>query len=130
MKSQASASSSPPPSAKPFTAAITGTGKRLEAREGVVAEAAEGLRLERGHALHLGDVGARRKGAARARDHHGAHAGVRRELADARAQRLEHAARQRVQLLGPIQGQQRHGLAALVKHELGQPSPPRNARMF
>ena len=56
MKSQPSASSQPPPSAKPLTAAMTGNGASSSARPAVpgVAKALASA----GSSRHLGDVGA------------------------------------------------------------------------
>ena len=62
MKSQARASSQPPPSAKPFTAAMTGTGSASMHVHHPVPERAEVARLRRRSQLgHLGDVRARRR---------------------------------------------------------------------
>ena len=103
--------------------------QRLERAEGLVAEPAEGLGLERRHALHLGDVGARREGAARARHHHGAHRGVRRELGDARARAPRACgSTSAFSCSGRFKVSSATASRRSEQHELGQASPPRNAR--
>ena len=102
--------------------------ERLEGRERGVAQAAEGLGLERTVRLHLGDVGAGREGAALAGEHHGAHLAPLRQLAAAREQGFERRAIEGVQRLRPVEREHHHGAAILGADRI-HPGPRFNSRV-
>ena len=101
MKSHIIASSQPPPSAKPATAAISG----LRARADIVPAADEVAEEHLGEALvlHFLDVGAGGERLVGAGQHHGADPGLRLEGAERQVELLDQRAVERVQRLRPIE---------------------------
>jgi hypothetical protein len=77
-----------------------------------VTRTAEGLGLGGAVRAHLGDVSARREGAAGAGQHDGTERAVPGDLAAAGAKRREHRLVERVQRLGAIERQHSHRAAA------------------
>ena len=105
MKSQASASSQPPPSAKPLTAAITGIAQRLHQRRRRGGRARRSARASPASSVgHRLDVGAGdERLVARAGQDRAADAGVAaRAPSKRRGQRVERLAVERVERLGRL----------------------------
>ena len=101
MKSHIIASSQPPPSAKPATAAISG----LRACVTLLPVAEEVVEEHLGEALvlHLLDVGAGGEGLVRAGQHDGADRRIRFECAERPVEVFDQRAVERVQRLWPIE---------------------------
>ena len=103
---QASASSHPPPSAKPFTAAITGLRRKLDPAEHALPQPADLDAVHRPHLRQLGDVGAGHERLfAHAGQDHAAHVVARGDLVHRRRQLADGLLVERVQLVRPVDGQ-------------------------
>ena len=83
-------------------------GEALNHQEDVIPQLAEGLALRLGHGGHGADVGARHKALVpRAGEHHAAH-GVLVDALESGLQVGQHLWVQRVESLGPVNGENRH----------------------
>ncbi len=102
------ASSHPPPSAQPLTAAITGF-VILRIRSHWPMRFVSSMSIGRG-VRHLADVGAGGEGTLVSGDHDGADRVVAVELLQGGAQGIHDLAVQRVELLRPVEANQRRAL--------------------
>jgi hypothetical protein len=106
MKSQASATSQPPPSANPLTAAITGIGSAASSSPIAWPWRANSRALVLGHRRHRRDVGPGDEGLAARAGQHDAPQGPAPRVAPGRARRLaelgDDLGAQRVEHLRPV----------------------------
>ena len=117
-RSQLATSWQPAAVAMPWTCAITGCGisrsvaiSRRQRAKSVRVVAGLGVRA------HLLEIVSRAEGAARAGDHHDAHARVGGDGVERRLQRVDHLLGERVRLVGTVETQRREAVPILAKHD-------------
>lgn len=93
-------------------------GAHLEAAKYLLAGAGSSLRDERRLALKLADVGARNEGSTCASDDYAANIGSYSRLIDRRAELCDRSAVQRVEFVGPIDGDRRDPVGHLEGQEV------------
>ena len=114
MKSERIASSQPPASAKPSTAAMTGTGQRSTRMRGLLEDDVLGAPRLVGHPVALLEIAARAERAvAGAGEDTTPRVGIGGQRGEARQQILAHRGVHRVHLLRPVERDRDHVLGAL-----------------